>query len=204
MRSRMSSRIARASGALLSATDSPVHTGHANSRSSRRARASSECDGWERATSTTSTHRDDHAEQQPRKDPPRSQRAPRRPQHRFEVVDRHRGELLARDAAVGTDHEGLRLPGGAVGERGLALRVECDRPADAFRVDVAAAPCPCRRRGRCRPSRSRARPCAARRTRGAPAPPAGRARTRSSRSSPRRSCPRGRRARAADRRASPT
>src|SRR6188472_2810291 len=49
----MSVRIARDSGALLSATDSPVQTGHASSFASRDARADAELLGLERAMSTT-------------------------------------------------------------------------------------------------------------------------------------------------------
>src|SRR5258706_9585552 len=53
MRFTMSVRIARDSGALLSETDSPTHTGHASSLSSRSARAAGELLGPDRAASTT-------------------------------------------------------------------------------------------------------------------------------------------------------
>src|SRR5690348_806213 len=53
MRLTISTRIARDSGALLSETDSPTHTGHASSLSSRAARADGELLGPERAASTT-------------------------------------------------------------------------------------------------------------------------------------------------------
>ena len=65
----MSTRIARDSGALLSATDSPVHTGHASSLSSRAARAAGALLGPERADEHD--HRDHHdgREREPRHPP---------------------------------------------------------------------------------------------------------------------------------------
>ena len=88
--------------------------------------------------------RDDHAEQQPRTArAPAHSRAPRRARTSAPGC-RPSPRRTARPATtpVGTDHERLRLPGGAEGERRLALRVECDRPADVLPRRRSRAPCP--------------------------------------------------------------
>ena len=192
----MSTRIARDSGALLSATDSPVHTGHASSfveprrarrRRVARARARDEHD-----------HRDhdDRREREPRHPPPpQAQTPPDRAtcEPRLELGVGDRADAAARGDARRRDHVRLGLAGRAEAEPGAAVRVERDRPRDARSRDVAADRRSDRRRARCRPSRSRARCVCARVERlRARAAPAGTGCTTSSRSSRRRSCPRAR------------
>ena len=141
IRSRMSSRIARASGTLLSATDSPAQTGHASSRSSRCARASSRVGRLRPDHEHDERRRDDDRERQPGHAARRIRAGPapaRNISSRLSTVTA--AELLPRHPAVGPDHEGLGLARGPEPERSLALRVERDRPPDILGRDVVARP----------------------------------------------------------------
>src|SRR5665213_1516323 len=143
----MSARMAADCGELLSKTDWPSQTGHANWCSSRSARAVGEGSGRERTMSTTTPT----TTTRPSANQGTSLRdfmsalgrgalfaGLGRRQPNVELRLRRRTEIAAHRDTVGGEHIRLGLSGRTEAQRGATVRIDANRPRDVFTLHVVA------------------------------------------------------------------